>query len=341
MLKKWIILLVMFYSASLFAVTEDTARVLVLRGTATATDPVTDVSRILRKDSLLEAGDVIETGPKGLMKIVYPDKSVIFMKSDSKIKIKEMSFNESKPEDDAMVTDVLKGSLRALTGVVGKRNPEKTKYNTAVSTIGIRGTAIRLDEQADDSWQVIFDIGSGYASNNGGTVEIGLDKALNIKNAEQLGEPVAVEQDPNDPAQTARFLSDMSQEEVQRFVEAACNNMDESTAMMLTSMQAQLSGSAKKNMVATTAALSKCLPPEVMAKVISFDSLIKADLAEDLFIASVDGGMDIETALESVMTGVQDNNPQITKRVLASAVKRGLTLDQAKNIQARISNMCL
>ncbi len=341
MMKKWIVLLALCYAGAASAVTENTARVMFLRGTATATDDVTKVARILRKDSMLEAGDVIETGPKGMMKIVYPDKSIVFMKASSKIKIEEMAFNEENSAEDSMVTDVLKGSLRALTGVVGKRTPDKVKYNTSVSTIGVRGTAIRLDEQPDESWSVIFDIGHGYASNQNGTVDIALDQALNIKNDGKMGVPVEAEQDPNDPAQTARFLSQMSPEEVQKFIASACNTMDDSTAMMITSMQAQLSGSAEKNMVATTEALAKCLPPEVMAKIIAFDSLIKADLAEKLFEASLAGGMDIETALESVMTGMKDSNPEMTKRVLASAVKRGLTLDQAKKLQSRIGNMCL
>lgn len=39
---------------------------------------------------------------------------------------------------------LLKGSLRAITGAVGKRVPANVTFSTPVATMGIRGTVIGL-----------------------------------------------------------------------------------------------------------------------------------------------------------------------------------------------------
>ena len=60
------------FSDMALAVAKD-ARVAFARGTVTATESTINVPRLLQRDSRVEVGEVIETGPKGLVQLVFPD----------------------------------------------------------------------------------------------------------------------------------------------------------------------------------------------------------------------------------------------------------------------------
>ncbi|MFH1603216.1 MAG: hypothetical protein ABIH03_04850, partial [Pseudomonadota bacterium] len=58
----------------------------------------------------------------------------------SQLKIASYSFNQSKPESDNVFLNMLRGGLRSVTGLIGKRNRDAVKVSTTTATIGIRGT---------------------------------------------------------------------------------------------------------------------------------------------------------------------------------------------------------
>ena len=49
-------------------------------------------------------------------------------------------YDEKEPKNDAVAIGLVKGGLRAVTGLVGKRNHEAVNFDTPTATIGIRGT---------------------------------------------------------------------------------------------------------------------------------------------------------------------------------------------------------
>jgi len=339
---RWIVISLLLLQANLvFASSSTTARIMFLRGVVTATDEITQAPRILRKNSRVEAGDLLETGPKGLIKIMYPDSSMIFLKSSSKLKLQAISYDKDNAKDDEIVVDMLKGGLRAFSGAIGKRNPEKIRYNTTVSTIGVRGTAIRLEEQGDDEWSVVFDIGSGYASNDAGVVDIDLDNALTVSSTQAIGKPVKVEQDSDDPAQRARRMATMENDQIQITVKSLCDALDESDVMLLLSMQAQLPDSAKDSMSATVEVLSSCLPSETVSGSLSLATAIKPEISDELFRLSIVGGLDVAVAMEAIMTGLLNSHPQMYEKILPIALKAGLSKEQAFEIISGTSAVCL
>jgi hypothetical protein len=62
------------------------------------------------------------------------------MRPGTQLKIENYSYNVAKPESDNVVMSMFKGGLRAVTGLLGKRNREKVSFQTETATIGIRGT---------------------------------------------------------------------------------------------------------------------------------------------------------------------------------------------------------
>jgi hypothetical protein len=54
-------------------------------------------------------------------------------------------YDNKNPTDGKFLVTLLQGSLRALTGLIGKANTRNVGFTTATATIGIRGTGLDLD----------------------------------------------------------------------------------------------------------------------------------------------------------------------------------------------------
>jgi hypothetical protein len=104
---------------------------------------VRDSARLaLVEGSPLYSGDRVETG-KGYAVIAFSDGSRMTVHRDSRLVIENYSFAQAQKED-TLVLRLLRGGLRALTGMVGKQHPQAVSYRTATATIGIRGTGVDI-----------------------------------------------------------------------------------------------------------------------------------------------------------------------------------------------------
>jgi hypothetical protein len=97
--------------------------------------------RVLSVGSHVEAGETLITEAKTYAQVRFIDKGVVTLRPSTQFKIESFAFDEQAPEKDTAVFGLLKGALRSVTGLVGKRgNQDAYKMNTATATIGIRGT---------------------------------------------------------------------------------------------------------------------------------------------------------------------------------------------------------
>jgi hypothetical protein len=101
----------------------------------------TDGSRKLLsvKSDVLE-GDTLATESETYARIKFADGGEVVMRPGTQLKIQNYAYNAAKPESDNIVLSMFKGGLRAVTGLIGKRNREKVSFQTETATIGIRGT---------------------------------------------------------------------------------------------------------------------------------------------------------------------------------------------------------
>lgn len=97
-------------------------------------------SKVLSLKSEIQPGDVLSTQQDTYARVKFVDGGEVVMRPSSQMKVESFAFNEAKPESDSMVLGLLKGGLRAVTGLIGKRNRGKVAYQTPTATIGIRGT---------------------------------------------------------------------------------------------------------------------------------------------------------------------------------------------------------
>lgn len=96
--------------------------------------------KILAQKSVVEQGDTLVSEKNTYAQIKFIDKSEITLRPNSQLKIDSFSYDEAKPDGDGAVFNLIKGGLRAVTGLLGKRNSERVNFNTPTATIGIRGT---------------------------------------------------------------------------------------------------------------------------------------------------------------------------------------------------------
>jgi hypothetical protein len=103
------------------------------------------VVKVLAQKSTVDQGDTLVSEKGTYARIKFIDNSEITLRPDTQFKIENFSYEAAKPENDSAVFSLIKGGLRSITGLLGKRNKERFGLNTPTATIGIRGTTFIVE----------------------------------------------------------------------------------------------------------------------------------------------------------------------------------------------------
>lgn len=96
--------------------------------------------KVLSVKSEVAEGDVLSTEKEAYARIKFIDNAELVLRPNSQLKVTNYSYKEAAPGEDKVALDMVKGGLRAVSGLIGKRNKEAVSFNTPTATIGIRGT---------------------------------------------------------------------------------------------------------------------------------------------------------------------------------------------------------
>lgn len=99
-----------------------------------------DVTAPLAKGAELDTGDVVLTGPAGRAQIRFSDGGLVALYPDSQFTVSRY-LDGAGAGEDSFVVQLVRGGLRAVTGLIGKRNPDRYKVITPTAVVGIRGSA--------------------------------------------------------------------------------------------------------------------------------------------------------------------------------------------------------
>ncbi len=105
-------------------------------------------------------GEVVETGAASLGVLAFRDDSRLTLGAASRFRVDSFVFDEKTPSEGRFLVSLLRGSVRALTGLIARSNTRNVSFNTPTATIGIRGTGLDLDCGADDSCSFYTWLGS-------------------------------------------------------------------------------------------------------------------------------------------------------------------------------------
>lgn len=130
------LLLLMTISVSAHA---DTAigKILFVHGTVELIDSKGQ-TRIAVKGGEVFKGDRIISQEASSLQIQMTDQGYFAVRPNSEISLDEYQFSDSA--QDKVETSIIRGGLRSITGVIGKKNKKAFIVRTPVATIGIRGT---------------------------------------------------------------------------------------------------------------------------------------------------------------------------------------------------------
>jgi hypothetical protein len=95
----------------------------------------------------VEARDEITVGAASRAQLRMSDGALVALQPLSTLVIDQFTFPSAKEESGGLGTSffkLLKGGLRTVTGLIGKRSGDRYQVGTPVATIGVRGTDYRI-----------------------------------------------------------------------------------------------------------------------------------------------------------------------------------------------------
>jgi hypothetical protein len=99
-------------------------------------------ARILSRKSEVTQGDTLSTQRDSYAQINFTDGSVMTLRPNTQMRIEDYRFAQNQPQNDSSLFRLLKGGLRTVTGLIGKRgNQDAYRIGTSTATIGIRGSS--------------------------------------------------------------------------------------------------------------------------------------------------------------------------------------------------------
>lgn len=87
----------------------------------------------------LLSADKILSGPNSAVGVTLQDGTLMSFGAKSVSQLNEFHYDPVK-HDGNMLVSLLKGSMRFVTGLLGKHNPNAVAIHTPTATIGMRGT---------------------------------------------------------------------------------------------------------------------------------------------------------------------------------------------------------
>ncbi len=95
--------------------------------------------RAAKTGTEINSGETILTR-NGRAQVSFTDSGQISMQPGTEFKIDDFRFREAGKQEESAVFSLIKGGVRAITGLIGRRSKPDYVMSTVVATIGIRGT---------------------------------------------------------------------------------------------------------------------------------------------------------------------------------------------------------
>ena len=107
------------------------------RDSASSTPTTGQSIRTAQAGDWLHAGQMIITGAHGRAQIRFRDGALVSLQPRSQFRIDQYAYGEDRQRS---FYSLLEGTLRAISGAIGKKNPDDFRLDTPTATIGIRAS---------------------------------------------------------------------------------------------------------------------------------------------------------------------------------------------------------
>jgi len=96
--------------------------------------------------------DALRTGAASNLQVRFVDDSLVSLRENSELRVENFAFNGKEDGSERAFFRLLKGGLRQITGIIGRRNHDNYELNSLVATIGVRGTDFAATLCQQDCW---------------------------------------------------------------------------------------------------------------------------------------------------------------------------------------------
>jgi hypothetical protein len=120
------------------------ARIVSSQGDVNAVDGAGQRRRLVDGGSIYP-GDLVETGSGTRAVLAFRDDTRITLGGATRFRVDNFVYDDKNAGEGRFLASVLKGSVRALTGLIAKANNRNVGFSTATATIGIRGTGLDIN----------------------------------------------------------------------------------------------------------------------------------------------------------------------------------------------------
>ena len=136
-------------------------------------------------DDAINEGDLVTTAKGAEALIRFKDNTIITLRPDSSMLVK--SFRHEEKASDSFLTNLLKGGLRTVTGLLGKTRPESVNFTTPTATQP--SETIRVAQRGTDRTETVnqfLDIRFSKRASFGRTNFEGTVDIFNLLNANHV-----------------------------------------------------------------------------------------------------------------------------------------------------------
>ena len=119
------------------------ARVLLQQGGVSALDEQGQ-RRAMALGSSIYPGDMVETANNASVLLAFKDDSKVSLGAGTRFRVDDFAYDTASGSANRSFVSLLRGSLRAVTGAIGKSNRQNVRFTSSTATIGIRGTELGM-----------------------------------------------------------------------------------------------------------------------------------------------------------------------------------------------------
>jgi hypothetical protein len=97
-------------------------------------------TRLLAARSVIHEGETIATEADTYLEVEFADEATLILGPASRVQVARYAWNPERPAADRVVLELLDGSMRSVTGRLGKRNHDAIVIKVPGSEIAVHGT---------------------------------------------------------------------------------------------------------------------------------------------------------------------------------------------------------
>lgn len=143
-------------------------------------------SSTLASGARLESGDTVTTGASGRTQLRFTDGGMVSLQPNSQFKLTRYTDSAAGGGQDSFLVDLARGGMRALTGLIGKRNRDSYKVTTTTATIGIRGSGFSMAYNPDGTLGVTTELDAIEVCTQAGCVGLNVGESVVVTDASSL-----------------------------------------------------------------------------------------------------------------------------------------------------------